>query len=85
MPLVGVFLVSVGVRSTSRVSDETSWVNDLPVRWRGGLGRGPVRWDEARQPVYPEARNGKPCTPITCEFPTEFSTMLCPSDVRGEA
>ena len=44
-PLDGVFLVSLGVRSTSRVSDETSRVNDLPVRWRGGFGRGLVRWD----------------------------------------
>ena len=48
MPLVGVFLVSLVVRSMSRVSDENSWVMDLPDRWRGSLGRGPVRWDEKR-------------------------------------
>ena len=55
-PLDGVFLASLGVRATYRASDETSRVIDLPVRWRGGFGRGPVRWDRNAARLSASAR-----------------------------
>ena len=46
-PLDGVFLVSLGVRSMSRVSDGTSRESTFPYLLAGRQGtRGLVRWDE---------------------------------------